>query len=431
MRKHLHRSIATLVAAVMCLSGLALVAVAAFTWADTETRYYSDAGTGDINIKIDVYRLDGDGNEQWVGGNDYNENEEDASVDFGKVMPGQTVSYITKITNVAESAWIRIDPEYLSETNIEWLTDDNLTIADKGTNGNKGVWEKHGEYYYYTEPVATRDVVTFTTAVHIPSDLTDDTIPTKGFHIYLNADAVQTEHFTPIEADDDGKAAGYKFSDDPWFGTLIQECYHYHMTDEHYTDGIYTGGGTGDNTFSVRFDEGATGFVKVPQDFFSGWARLMPGDSANGEVSVGNNYGLPVIIYFHVEAIDENHKLYDSKLLDALQIEIKSVGKDGEETTIYTGPLSGTTEPVSLGQYEPNVDVTTLKYTVSFDTKYDNEYTLRDTETIWVFSTQILYDMPTVGGVGTMWFMIAGSALTLMGAALLIILNKKKNGGEI
>lgn len=426
MRKRFHNSIALLIALLMCFSGLCMITASAI--GRIETRYYNYTGTGDINIRIDVYRLDENGNEQWVGGNDYDENEDDASIDFGKVLPGQTVSYITKITNFAESAWIRIEPEYLAENNIEWLTDDCLTIAAQGTNGNKGSWEKHDAYYYYTEPVATGDVVTYTTAFHVPSDLTDDTIPTKGFHIYLSADAVQTVHFTPSEADEDGKASGYKFSDDPWFGTVIEECYH-HTDNEHYDNGLYTSGDTKDLTFSVKFEDFSAGFVEIGQDFFSNWARLMPGDEESGEVKVGNNYDMPVTIYFHIERVDEKSVFYDEELLRAVNIEIKSINeKAGTEISIYSGPLYGTTEPVALGRYTKDEDVTKLVYTVSFDKEYQNAYTLRDTETIWVFSTDIIYDMPAVGGAGTSWVMIGGAALTLMGAVLFIISIKRKGG---
>lgn len=478
MRK---RSITALILALGFLTGFALLAYAAFD--RIETRYYNFAGTGDINIRIDVYQWDNEKNEAvWIDGNDYeptsapdendentepkqpgdgepmenadkpqaadenednnsentdddNENENGESENYvtwngQKVLPGQTVSYITKITNLAESAWIRIAPQYLSETNIDWFSDANLIIAKAGEsdNENTGNWEKHEDYYYYTEPVDTGDDITFTTAFRVPSDLTNDTIPTQGFQIYLNADAVQSKHFTPIPSED-GETI---FGDDPWFGTVIEECYHIADSDEHYTDGTYNVGATETNTFSVKFEDFSAGFVEIDQDFFSNWAKLMPGDEEKGEVTVGNNYDSPVTIYFHIERVDENDAFYDRELLTALQIDIRSITDDGDDgEVIYSGPLYGTTEPVALGLYQKG-DTTKLKYTLSFDKEYQNKYTLRDTETIWVFSTDITdsnYELPSIGGIGTTIYWVAGTALILISFVSMIILKKKGGAG--
>ena len=463
MKKHLFKAIALATCAVLFLSGLGMITAAAI--GRVQTKYYSGAGTGDINIKIDVYQME-DGKEVWRGGNDFTglpedgEGEEDPeqdrapeeetdipddengdeideaqpteavdknAINFGKVLPGQTVSYITKITNLAEDAWIRVLPVYVSATYIDWLTDDALTIAGQGVNGNKGTWEKHEDgYYYYTVPVAKKETITFTTEFHVPAELTNDTIPTQGFYIYLNADAVQRVHFDPTQADEAGQAEGMVFGEDPWFGTPIIECYHIAESDGHYTDGSYNVGTGKDEHFSVEFEDFTEGFVRVPQDFFSNWTKLMPGDSEEGEVTVGNRFESPVTIFFHVETISDQDPLYDQQLLSAMRVEIISVDDEGNKLAdIYSGPLYGVTTPVPLGEYEPG-DITKLKYKLSFDTEYNNEYTLRDTKTVWVFSADMPFDLPDSGGMGVYAYFIIGGVFMVAGVLGLIIFLKRK-----
>ncbi|MFR3808776.1 MAG: hypothetical protein ACLTX3_07460 [Lachnospiraceae bacterium] len=72
----------------------------------------------------------------------------------------------------------------------------------------------------------------------------------QKMELHFTADAVQIKNFTP---DFD--------SDDPWFGTVIEKS----ITDEYIIPGEKH------DLFSVSYEGGAEGLVKVGDDFFSNW----------------------------------------------------------------------------------------------------------------------------------------------------------------
>lgn len=289
---------------------------------------------GDINVSISEFEYDADGNEVTYK-------------DEKMIVPGQKVDKIIRINNSANKAWVRAKLSYTDWNGFNGLSDDDVELASD-------LWVKVGDYYYCTAPVEKSSSVDLIKAVHIPSDWKEDR--SNGiFQIFTSVDAVQAANFTPDFS-----------SDDPWFGTVIEECVHttHNVTEE-----------TGGQAFQVVFENGAEGLVKVGDDFFSNWSSLMPGDVVSDKVTIRNNYSRPMTIFFHTETIA------DDDLLNAVHIIIKN----GDEI-LYDGPLNGTTEKnICLGSYSRNGNDGEITYTLSVPAELTNKYALASTKTKWVF----------------------------------------------
>ena len=395
MGKRTIRLIACLAAVVMLLAGLSFGALAIATQYRTEVT--NTVGSGDINIDIHEYELDADGNEV-----DYENNK--------TVMPGQIVSKIVRVENLAASAWIRMKAEYAVTGGLEWLSDENIVLADETTPGNAGHWIKHGDYFYYTVPVPTDGVITFMTQLKVPTSL-DNSAENRGFSVKLTAESVQSAFFEVDDLED-------TTVEDPWNGLPIEVCEH---------NGPYDPGTEGEVEFKVEFSGEAADLIHVPEDFFQNWGRLMPGQTVTDELTVSNSFK-PATIYFFTENVAEGDD--QLKLLNQLELQIVKVDADGTETVIYSGSLSGTVTPISLGNYAVG-DSATLKYAVTMPARLQNEYTLLDTQTKWVFVTELPVVLPKTDGVSSqvMTYAVVSAVLILASAGMLLIL-KKKGGVE-
>ena len=301
-----------------------------------ETEVVNGISMGDIDISINEYEHDENGNEV-----NY--------VDQKMVLPGQKVDKIVRITNNANTAWIRAKLEYTDYEGLKGFSDSDLVLAsDK--------WIKKGDYFYYTEPVAKNQYQDLIKQVVIPSNWSNERADAT-YSIYIIADAVQTSNFTPNFE-----------SDDPWFGTVIEQCVHTKHDIKTATN----------DAFKVTFEGGSDGLVKVGDDFFKNWGSLMPGDVVTDKVTVGNDYNRGVSIYFKTETIA------DDELLKALHLTIKE-----EDKVIYDGTMDGAvTKGVYLGYFTKG-ETAEITYTVSVPSELNNKYALMDTKTKWIFSCSL------------------------------------------
>ena len=289
--------------------------------------------TGDIHISINEYEHDKNGNLV-------------SYVDHKTVLPGQTIDKIIRITNDANPAWIRAKLEYTDCGEFAGLSDEDIVLSsDK--------WKKCGEYYYYTEPVGSKANVDFIKSVCIPSSW-DESRSDNDFSIYTSVDAVQTANFTPDFS-----------TNDPWFGTVIEECVH----TEHDSKLNMS-----DKPFSVIFEGGAKGIVKTEDDFFQNWASLMPGDTVSDDVKIGNRYGRTVYIYFKADPVE------NKELLSNLHLTIKN-----GNAVVFDDTMDKAMEKyVYLGGYAKN-ESGTLTYTVSVPKELTNKHALSSAKTAWHF----------------------------------------------
>ena len=369
----------------VCVSALCL-AIPAFADDDSYEDVTNNGRTGAVNIAIVEYQADAAGSKQ-------------PYVDNKAVLPGQKVSKIVCIQNKEASAYIRVKASYDSDNDQTWLNNDLLAVTGQQEEYSAAMagWIYRNGYWYYTQPVKKGQEIEFMSGFTIPSTLGNEV---SGINFSMNfvAEAVQEVNFTPDFT-----------AEEPWLGTLIE--------DSTYTPG-YDPGTTGSDNFSVAFEGGAQGLVKVGDDFFSNWARLMPGDVVSDEVQIVDNYG-PVAIYFRTENVASD------ALLSALEIEIRH-----NDTVLYKGTMAGTIdEPILLGDYERG-DSSKLTYTVTVPSWLSNSYSMSETKTKWIFSAKSPIELPATGGRGIEAVTVAGSMFVAVAVLLwtLMYVSEKKGG---
>ena len=146
--------------------------------------------TGDIHIQLEEYQTDASGRE--------------SRYDFdGLVLPGDTISKIPRITNLAEPCYIRIYMTFPdTQTDISGLSAENLDgISEK--------WIQIQDYYYYPEVLNTNESLDFFQAIHIPANWENEHTG-QTLEISLQVDAIQAQNFSPDFT-----------SDTPWGDQII------------------------------------------------------------------------------------------------------------------------------------------------------------------------------------------------------------------
>lgn len=302
--------------------------------AEYQTDVVSSVKTGDISVHIRDYEVGENGKEKV-----YQDNKQ--------ILPGQTISKITRIVNEGNSAWVRIKPE--------WKGDEALGLSLDMIGGISSDWKQIGEYFYCLKPLKEGESVDFGKTIHFPESWTESAAE-KTFYLYTQADAVQEANFTPDWN-----------SDDPWFGTVIEQCSHT----------VHPVSGKGSEQFSMSFEGGAEGLVRVGEDFFSNFGDLMPGDKLTETVKIGNNYNRKVSIYFSADTFD------DADILRKITLEIRN-GND----LVYSGPMSKSIDKKLLGTYSKG-NTSDFTFTVSVPAELTNESALQSAKIKWTFTAEV------------------------------------------
>lgn len=346
--KNMQKKKITVLAMVMMLSVYAVPMPVMAAVRTYETEVTNNIEIGDVNIKIAEYERNSLGQEVPFKDNKI-------------VLPGENVEDIIRITNLANTSWIRIKMECSSTDGIDGFTDDMIA---PDTND----WVKRGDYWYYLKPLKHDKSVDFIKGIQIPEKWGTE-YAGSSFSITIRSDAVQTANFTP---DFD--------AEDPWFGTVIEACAHT----------VYEKKEKAGGSFTVAFEGGAEGLVKTGDDFFSNWSQLMPGDTVQDSVQLKNNYARPVTLYFRTE------NEADNILLEALMIQIKC-----GDNVIYDGPMDKTAkENVLLAKLQTG-EALTLSYTLTVPASLTNRYALSDARTTWIFKAEIETPGSSGGGGGS------------------------------
>lgn len=313
------------------------VSVPSYAATSYETDVTNHVSIGDINVRLSEYGLDDDGNETAYRNN-------------RMVLPGERVDQIVRITNLANTAWIRMKLEYTSDDGIKDLSDDMVVLASDE-------WIRAGDCWYWPKPMEKDESEDFIRQVMIPPEW-DETYAGKEFAIVVTAEAVQAVNFTP-----DFEAL------DPWFGTVIETCTHTVYKEPEAEAG---------KAFSVVFENGAEGLVRTGDDFFSNWSALMPGDVVSDTVQLKNSYHRPVTMYFRSETLSDN------ALAKALRLKITAGDK-----TVYDGTLDGAVaEQVELARLASGQEAE-LVYTLTVPAELDNRYAMASAKTKWIFSANV------------------------------------------
>ncbi|MBR1423088.1 MAG: hypothetical protein IJ571_06575 [Ruminococcus sp.] len=288
---------------------------------------------GEVDISLNVYTHDSSGLPVPIAAQQ-------------KVHPGQDVDMLVTVSNLANEVWLRIKPAISSESGLEEI-DESFLMIDTPAN-----WVKKGSYYYLKTPLPSKDNVTFIRGLTIPSTIKNSQSG-KKFTVDIVAEVVQTKNFDPDLT-----------SDDPWFGTVIEECVHNTKSDYDYG-----------SLLSIEFENGAEGLVRYGDDIINMWGTLMPGDTISDTVQLANNYSKAVDMYFRIEKLDE------SELLSQLDITISYGG-----TELYNGKMDGSVMNKTLLATLYPGDSGQLDFTIYVPRGLKNQYALTTTAMKWIFT---------------------------------------------
>ena len=334
-------------------------------------------GTGNVSISLNEFRLSADGTEMPIEGNS----------DRRTVLPGETISKISKITVNGHKSWIRAKVMTEGDQRITTLSPSWISLYEDDA------WLNKGEYWYYTRPVDHGDTIRFTKEVKVPGNTET---ANAVFHVILWADAVQYDNFKP-----DFNAA------DPWFGTVIEESAYQTFR---YRD-------PGDAHFFVSYEGGAQGLIANSGDLFQNFAVLMPGDHVSDSLVIGNGYSQPVRLFFRVEATEEEQKL-------AKQIGLKI---HAGETNIFTGTLADAMNEIYLAWMTPNWTAV-LTYELDVPEELKNEFSLTDTSDKWIFRAEVSpvrRIIPNTGDPADLTSYAIGLILSVLAASAAAVLLRK------
>ena len=296
--------------------------------------------TGDVDISLEEYELDAHG-------------EEIPYRDEKVVVPGQRVDKIVKIRNQAEPVWIRAGVEYQAEYGQE-------EMSDRMLGGMDDRWLKAGAYFYYTEPVNTEETVCLFRNFTVPPEWDE---AENQFSLEVTAQAVQAANFVPDFQ-----------SESPWFGIPIEKCVH----------GSYETESKGEEQkFSVVFENGSEGFVKTGEDFFGNFSALMPGDTVEDSVEIGNRSSRDIDLYFRTEIPEQPGESLE--LLDQLRLSIRKGDRQ-----IYDGPLNGKdlAQEILLAEDLTAGDEESLIYQIHMPEELTNSAALKSAGVRWIFRAE-------------------------------------------
>lgn len=335
---------------IMAVAGTAFILGTFMPGTAFATEYQTDVistiKTGDISIHLKDYETGKNGREKVY---------EDKKL----ILPGQTISKITRITNEGNTAWVRIKPE--------WRGDEALDLSLDMIGGISTDWKQIGDYFYYTKPLEVGESIDFGKTISFPPEWTE-AVSDQSFYLYMQVDAVQEANFTPNWE-----------SPDPWFGTVIKQCSHT----------VHPVSSRGNQQFSISFEGGAEGLIHIGDDFFSNFGNLMPGDSLTETAKIGNNYNQPVAIYFSAENVD------NADILQKITLEIKN-----DEDLIYSGSLSSPIDKQLLGTYSRG-DTSDFTFTISLPADLKNNDALKEAQVRWIFSAEVKSSGSSNGGKGS------------------------------
>lgn len=296
--------------------------------------------TGDVNIDLKEYTKIG---------------KKEVPYENPKIVfPGDVISKIPRVKNYAKPCWIRAKITYTDDSQeAEGLSDENLSGFPTG-------WIKRGEYYYYTEILNRFDSVHIFEEVHIP-DAWTEIHSTQELTISIQAEAIQADHFVP-----DFQAMS------PWGNEKIQLCIHENNNQLCCTKQNVK--------LSVVFHGKANKLVAAPDDFFSNFGKIMPGDTLSDSILISNTTDRDAEIFFYT-GISEQSGI-SRQMLEEIQLQIQM-----DNRVLYSGPLNaeGLRNRISLGIYKPG-ESGKMEFSLEVPASWDNSYAKQETNVIWNFA---------------------------------------------
>lgn len=346
--------------------------------------------TGDINIKLEEYQVNANGKEEKYSHEGY-------------VLPGDNISKIPRITNLAEPCYIRILLTFSSPKNssLPGLSINNL-------HGFSDTWIAAGDYYYYPNILDTDDTLDIFQSVQIPSDYANE-YAEQELGISIQVDAIQSQNFTPDFT-----------SQTPWGDQIIEICAHNQT--EAFIKNPYV-------SHYVEYEGNSHKLVTASKDFFSNLGHIMPGDTLSDELVLKNTTNSDAELFFRTE-LPANLSEAALQLLEKIRLEIYL-----ESELLYCGNLKAQVldKNHSLGIYKSG-ESQILTFKLHMPESLTNTYALREASVKWIFSVkneELTISTPPPVKTGDTSAIAPYVTLLILSAFLLVtfsILKRKKEG---
>lgn len=330
--------LATVCVIIMCISG-----IYAFT-NTTTVSVKNELNTSGVNIELEEYTLNNGAETKYTQAEQL-------------VMPGEKVSLIPRIKNLGEPVYVRSKISYSSKNNEVFLSDKSIKTDSEN-------WIRQGEYWYYKKPIETNSNVDIFYEIEIPN-LTNEWQGTNT-SINIIAEAIQEKNFKPNFD-----------SNNPWGEVDIEK----NDNESFKTDKTQISSGV-----KVDYENSASKYIKIPDDFFAELSSVMPGDSLKEEVKI-NTLSSESVEYFFKISKNASITEKEENLLKNLQLKITSKGKVIFEGSLYQ------LENVSLGKFGGNVEET-LEFTITAPKSLGNSFSMISTLLNWDFSVKVTEKEP-------------------------------------
>ena len=288
--------------------------------------------TGMVDIKLDIYELNNEGNEV-----EYDESK--------KLLPGDETSFIPKVSNLGASSYIRVRIDYNGRDFSEYV---------KGLPSN---FIKIGDYYYFDKELASNEVIKLFDKIRIPDDA-ESIANDKKLNIKITVDAVQENSFKPNYT-----------AEDPWNGVepVKNENTIYDINLED-TSGI-----------TIKYENNTENSIIISDEFLKNLKDAMPGDKYEETVEIKNLNRDIIKFFLRFDLLDGTEK--EKELLNSMMLEITN----SKGNTIYTGSLMQNKDILleELGRNESDK----LKLEISIPKELPNEYSNLNPKLLVAFSS--------------------------------------------
>lgn len=269
--------------------------------------------------------------------------------DSEKVMPGQVISLIPRVSNIGDPCYIRAKVSYSKE-------DSELVNVDRIDNVSDD-WIKKGEYWYYKPILQSGKKIDIFKTFTIPTDMPND-YQGKEIQVNITAEAIQADSFKP---DFD--------SESPWNKVKVQKA----------SDDVYKFDKVQMNTNAkIEYENNAQQYIEVPENFLGKLGHLVPGEVVEQDINL-NNSTSKEIEYFVTVKKESGLSDKQLNLLKNLKLSISVDNK-----AVYEGNLYDI-DKISLGKYLSKQS-DKAKFTVKMPEELGNEYSVLNTSINWLFS---------------------------------------------
>ena len=290
--------------------------------------------TGAVDIKLDIYKSDGQG--KMI---DYGQDET-------KRVTGEVISYIPQVSNIGDNCYLRVKVEYIK---------DGVDFSNYVT-GFSNELTKIGTYYYYNKVFKSNDVLKIFDTIKIPENITQIT-DNKKIKIKIIAQAIQEMNFEP----------DYSLGD-PWKGINPTESID-------ISHDIET-----DLQIDIKYEDGIRDDFIIPADFFENLKKSMPGDSFTNSLEIKNlnKNDAKYFLRFTADGLADK----DIELLGKMNLTI--LNQPGQ--VLYEGKFLEQNK-IFLGEFKYN-QTDKLIFNVSVPSDLGNEYILLNPRATLVFSAE-------------------------------------------